>query len=914
MKDQELIHSGTPQLFPGDPHGSGRYREGSGENPYQHGNGGFLGQYYYYKESGEFKNDTEIARAMGYSTTEFRALKTNAKAEKRAADRARAIELMNRQIENSKDGTYNRSEIAREMGIRESSVRNLLNPVLNERSQITKNVADVLKKNVDSKKYIDVGEGVENQLGISQTKLRAAVNSLKDEGYHVETIYVTQLGTGKQTKLKVLVGPDCTWQELAQNKDKIRLINDYSENGGRTFLNIEPPVSVSSDRIQINYDSPKDGVIELRRGVEDISLGNANYAQVRIAVDDSHYLKGMAMYSDHMPDGIDIMFNTNKHPGTPMMSDNKDDPQVLKPLKKNKDNVFGATIKNEEDLIRAQRHYIDENGERKLSAINIVNEEGDWSNWSRNLSAQFLSKQSPALAKKQLEITSTSQADQLDEIKKLTNPVVKQKMLDSFADDCDSKAVHLKAASLPNQASHVILPFPEIRENEIYAPNYSNGETVALIRYPHGGKFEIPILTVNNKNKEARSLLPNSSDAVGINPAVAGKLSGADFDGDTVMVIPVNDKVKIQTSNHPAFKSLQTFDPKESYPGYEGMKRITPHQKQVEMGKTTNLIADMTLKGASPEELTRAVKHSMVIIDAEKHGLNWKQSEKDFGVKQLKEKYQGRSDAGASTLITRAKSESRPYDRKEITNTKIMTPEQLKAWNEGKKVYVETGKTWTDKDGKVHRRLTKSTQMMEVDDAFELATGGTVMESIYATHANKLKAMANDARKESRSIKGSIYNPEAKKVYAPQVASLDAKLNMAMKNKPLERQAQLVANKTVQTQMRSNPDMSKDEVKRLKNQALAGARYKVGKTPYTIDITEKEWSAIQAGAISKTKLSKIIDNADMDQVKKYATPRTGPVMTKAKVARAKALINAGYTQAEVAEQLGVSPTTLAKSL
>ena len=37
---------------------------------------------------------------------------------------------------------------------------------------------------------------------------------------------------------------------------------------------------------------------------------------------------------------------------------------------------------------------------------------------------------------------------------------------------------------------------PSMKENEVYAPNYKNGEQVALIRYPHAGTFEIPILTV----------------------------------------------------------------------------------------------------------------------------------------------------------------------------------------------------------------------------------------------------------------------------------------------------------------------------------------------------------------------------------------------------------------------------------
>lgn len=917
--NDELMHYGTPQHFVNDPNGSGRYRKGVGEHAHQRDQS-LMGQYFYYKKSGEFANDTEIAKAIGISTTELRKIKSINKDEQRAADRARALEIINKQEANG--GKRNLSEVARIMygdPKKESTVRNLLNDALNERAQITYNVAQMLKDNVDKKKYIDVGKGVENQLGISSEKLGNAIKSLSDQGYHIEKIKVEQVGTGKLTTMNILVGPDCTWAEVNKNRDKIRLINEFSEDNGRTLLNIEPPVSVDSKRIQINYESPKDGVIELRRGVDDISLGGADYAQVRIAVDGTHYLKGMAMYSDKMPPGIDIMFNTNKHPGTPMMSDNKDDPQVLKMLKTNKENVFGATIKNEEQLHLAQRYYIDEKGNRKQSAINIVNEEGDWEKWSKTLSSQFLSKQSITLAKRQLEVTQATERAELETIKSLTNPVVKQKLLDTFADDCDSKAVHLKAASLPRQASHVILPIPSLKESEVYAPNYNDGENVVLIRYPHGGKFEIPQLTVNNKSKEARSVLKQAPDAIGINPKVAGKLSGADFDGDTVLVIPVNNRVKVQVDNRSAFKELQQFDPKESYPGYKGMKKMTEQYKQNQMGIVSNLITDMTLKGADPDEIVRAVKHSMVVIDAPKHGLNWKLSEKENGIQQLKNKYQSHEadePGGAATLISRAKSETRILERKELTNPSRMTPEQLADWNAGKKVYVETGKSYVDKKtGETVYRKTKSTKMYEAKDANDLvSTPGTQMERVYAQHANILKGMADEARRESRNVRGSTYNPEARKIYQKEYESLEAKVDTYMRNKPLERQAQLIANKTIAVQEAANPDMSKDEKKRLKQQALAGARNKVGKKPYTIDITPREWDAIQSGAISKSMQKDIIDGANIDQVKKYATPKQQKTMTSANIAKARALLAAGHTQAEVAKQLGVSVSTISKNV
>ena len=902
-----LMHVGTPHEGM-TPH-SGRYPFGSGENGHQRDTS-FLYRVEEYKKAG-ITDEKKLVEALGLkSTTEFRDLYSNARAADRAAKVAYAQHLRD-------DEHLGNSAIGEKMGLSESTVRSLLNPSIKERADITKNTAQMLKENVDKNKYIDVGVGVENQLGISQTKLRAAVKSLESQGYHVETIYVEQLGTGKQTTLKVLVGPGTTKADVNKNRDKISLLTEYSEDNGRSYLNLEKPVNIDSKRIQINYESPKDGVIELRRGVPDISLGNADYAQVRIAVDGTHYLKGMAMYSDKMPPGIDIMFNTNK-------SSEKGKLEVMKELKKDKDNPFGATIKVDEDqLSLAQRHYIDENGKRQLSAINIVNEEGDWANWSKSLSSQFLSKQSPVMAKKQLDLAYANQYDEFNTIKNLTNPVIKKKLMDQFAEDCDSKAVHLKAAGLPRQASHVILPFPNMKANEIYAPNYRDGERVVLVRYPHGGKFEIPELTVNNNNREAKKLLGKAPDAVGINPSVAGRLSGADFDGDTVLVIPVNRKVKVDTKDPNTskyLKELQDFDPKLRYPGYDGMKVMTSRQRGIEMGRVSNLITDMTLQKASEEEIARAVKHSMVVIDAEKHKLNWKQSEQDNQIRALMKKYQGSAQGGASTLISRTSSEYRVPDRKEKRESQ-MTPDELKRYYEGEKIWQETGKTYYDKKtGEIKGSVIKSTKGYEAKDAFTLTSGGskenpgTVIESVYATHANKMKALANTARKESRAIDMPKVNSSAKKAYSEEVSSLNAKWNEYMKQKPLERQAQLIANKTVAAKRASNPDMDNDAAKRLRAQALDAARHRVGKDPYTINITDKEWEAIQSGAVSSTRLSQIVDGADIDVVKQRAMPKNNRGLTASQKSRIKAMYSTGYTQREIADKLGISLSTVSDVL
>lgn len=857
---------------------SGRYPWGSGENPYQRYDS-FLGYVDELRSQG--LSEVEIARGLGMTTSELRSRKSIAKAEKRAADAAEAWRL--------KEKGYSNVAIGERMGINESSVRNLLKPSLQERNNVTKATADMLKNSVEEKGYIDVGVGIENHLGISRTKLKTAIAQLEDEGYTVHYVPVEQLGTGKKTTIMVLAKPGTTYSEVYRNRDQIKLITDYTEDGGRSYLGLEPIRNINGKRVLIRYaedgGTKKDGVIELRRGVDDISLGDSKYAQVRIGVNGTHYLKGMAMYGEDFPDGVDIIFNTNKKKGTPP-------DEVMKSMKDDPDNPFGATVR--------QRHYIDADGKRQLSALNIVNEEGDWGKWSKTLSSQMLSKQSPSLAKKQLDLAYDLKKEQYDEIMSLTNPAVKKKLLDSFADDCDSSSVHLKAAALPRQSSHVILPFPDMKENEIYAPNYRNGEKVVLIRYPHGGKFEIPELTVNNKQPTANRLIKNAKDAVGINSKVAERLSGADFDGDTVLVIP-NNKGSIKTSS--PLKGLKDFDPKEAYPAYEGMPRISSRTKQMKMGDVSNLITDMTIKGATPDELARAVRHSMVVIDSEKHNLNYKQSYIDNGIADLKKKYQGSERAGASTLISRASSPTRVSTRKESIDPKT-----------GKKVYTYTNETYVDSKGRTVRRTVKSTKMAEAEDARSLSSG-TRMEEIYASHANKLKALANQARKASANTQYTPYSPSAKKTYEKEVKSLNAKLNLALQNKPLERQAQLLANKVVSAKRQANPDMTAEEVKKIKAQALNEARNRTGAKKQNIVITKDEWNAIQSGAISTNKLTQILDNADLDTVKKLATPKTNKTgLSNAKLAQAKAMLSRGYTQAEVADALGISTSTLSKAL
>lgn len=874
----ELYHYGIKRR-------SGRYPWGSGKKSSRNASD-FLSTIDVLEKDGF--NEKQIAEYFGLQTKQLRAYKSNAHNEVRAAKAAMALRL--------KDKGYSNSEIGRRMGINESSVRSLLDPAISMRKNAATNTAEMLEKEIASKKYIDVGGGVENQIGVSRNTLDNAVEQLRAKGYTYHYLKVEQLGTGKFTSIKVLAAPEVTYKEVKDNQSKVTSPGFYSEDLGQTVVGIKPPSSISSKRILVNYGdqggADKDGVIELRRGVKDLDLGAARYAQVRVAVDGTHYLKGMAMYSDDIPKGYDVIFNTNKNSSTPKMD-------VFKKMKDDPENPFGATIR--------QKTYIGKDGKEHLSALNIVNEEGDWNTWKKTLSSQMLSKQSTSLAKKQLKLAYDIKKEEFDEICSLKNPVIKKTLLDKFADNCDSSAVHLKAAGLPRQASKVILPFPEMKDSEIYAPSYRNGEKVVLIRYPHGGTFEIPELIVNNKsNKKAKGLIGNAQDAVGINPRVAERLSGADFDGDTVLVIPVG-KVKIKTSA--PLKGLKNFDPKVAYPGYPGMpkpgEKGSGFDKQGKMGDISNLITDMTIKGAPADDIAAAVRHSMVVIDAEKHNLNWRQSYLDNGIANLKAKYQGASNAGASTLISRAKGDKRVPKRKDGYK---VDPET------GKKIFTETGETY-EKNGKQVVRLQKSSKMYETEDAYSLSSG-TAMENVYADHANKLKALANSARKTSLTTKPIPYSPEAKAKYRQEVDSLNAKLNIALKNRPLERKAQLLANERVKLVRQNNPDMDKDDIKKLKNQALTQARLQTGasKKARLVDITDREWEAIQSGAISTNKLSQIIQNSDLDILKQRSMPRESKGISDAKRARAKMLESNGYTLAEIADSLGVSTSTISKVL
>ena len=873
---------------------SGRYPWGSGKDGYQRTKS-FLGAIKELEDQG--LSPIDVAKAFGMNTRELREQKSIANASAKAAEYAMADRL--------KAKGYSNVAIGERLGRGESYVRTLFDADARNRALVVTNTAALLRNAVDEKGLIDIGVGTEYYLGVHNTKLRTSVAMLKNEGYEVHTIEVPQPGDpGKYTTMKVLAPPGTTKHDVYTNKADIQMVTDYTINGGRSVLGVEPVKSLSSDRILVRYKETgganKDGTIELRPGVEDLSLGGKHYAQVRVAVDDTHFMKGMALYNPDMPAGVDVIYNTSR---------SKVDGNPLKPMG-NPDNPFGASIR--------QKHYVDSNGQLQLSPINVVGykegagEEGYWNTWKRNLSSQILSKQTPALARQQLDLDFAIRKEQYDEIMSLTNPTIKQLMLEDFASECDAASAHLKAAAMPRQRSQVLLPFNTLKDNEVYAPNFNDGERVVLIRHPHAGAFEIPELIVNNRNKEAIAAIGKSpEDAVGVNAKVASRMSGADFDGDAVLVIP-SKPGGIKTAS--PLKGLETFEPHVQYKGFKGMKALSEDATQREMGIVSNLITDMTIKGASHDEIARAVRHSMVVIDAEKHKLNYKLSYTDNGIDELKARYQ---EGGASTIISRAKSKVRlPHREPGVYVTDPVTGKQTRMYVDpatGEKLYRETGKTYTKKDGTVVERMTKTTRMAEAKDARELSSG-TVVENIYAGYANNLKSLGNTARLDALNTKSIPYNPAARKTFSDSVAKLQAELRQAYKNAPLERKALLAANATIQATLRSNPGMSKKDIKRMKAQAKAEARLRYGARKHKIVITDRDWLAIQSGAISQSSLRAILRNTDAKLLRERAMPKTKKLMSTQRVVRAKTMLSRGYTRAEIAQSLGVSVSTLDRAL
>lgn len=878
LEDMYLEHKGTPHQG-SIPH-SGRYKYGSGETPYQRAKT-WQEKVAKYRRDG--LNDTDIAYKLGVSTSDFRARNSAASQEVRR-ERMSMIQTL-------ADKGLTSTEIARETGIPEATVRMNLDKKVQHNLSRMEGIKSDLSKLVDKHEYIDIGKGAAENMGVTPNQLKRAVDQLKETGdFYTHSVYVKSITNDQHWVEHKVLTRDPDKISTSQNRDKITAINVYKDDNGITKLGLKPIEHISSKKVHIRYDedggTDKDGVIQIRPGAKGLDMGNSKYAQVRISVDGTHYLKGMAVYGDpkEFPKGTDIIYNSNKKRGTPPE-------KVFKPLRTKHDsdeidwdNPFGATIKP-----NGQKGY-----------INKVNEEGDWNTWSRTLSSQFLSKQPTALVRERINDTYSSLQKEYNELNSLTNPVVKKALMRDFVEGLDTKRQKLKLIGVSGMRGHVLLPVSGMKANEIYAPNYKDGDKVVLVRYPHAGIFELPELTVNNKlGKGVAKFMQNAKDAVGIDSSVAQKLSGADFDGDTVMVIP-NNSGKIKTAR--SLKELKNFDPKDYYSPDPNIIKRDEHgdwpSKGRQMGEVSNLITDMTLKKASQSEIARAVKHSMVVIDTEKHNLDYKRSERENGIKELKKKYMthldvidGKVKGGGSTLISRSKTKVR------------IRKEDIEADPELKEIVTK---------GNPRAKINNVTKVPVVDlvkDAKTLGSGTTI-ENMYGDYINALTKMRDKGRYDIDKIPNMNISKEAKVKYKDQVNSLMAKYEEAVKNAPRERQAQLIAEKTIAE--KRIPDMQSDQLKKLKQQALAAARMRTGADGKNtrIIIDDDEWEAIQSGAISTDRLNNILNYADTDRVRKLATPRNNETIPLAKVGRIKTMLGKGYSYSEIAEATGVSVSTI----
>ena len=1015
LAEQDIQHVGTDHDNPGayTHTGSGRHHYGSGENPYQR-SFDFMNEIKKYKAMGY--DDKAIADVMGYSQSEFRKQRSAASNDVKFYNYSEFKKMY-------ESGTYtNRTEIANKLGVSASTIDNFVKKYEagqeEHQSALTATrdllMEELAKYSNEPVAMIDVGEQTERYMGTTQTTKNNALKLLENDGYIVKSIQVAQVSNSKnkttvqllckvndEKALRDAVGKE-TDEDLAldravaryayANLDSIKPISDCLVKAEGTYQTqkFQTPVSVDWSRVKIGYaDDPddgtanlaKDGTMLLRRSCADLTMTDASsnnfvhYGQVRIAVGGTHYCKGMALYGDDdkFPPGVDIIFYTNK-------TSSKTPQEVLKKMKKDadgnidKDNPFGAELKTKTGYgsgtegAKGQRYYLDENGNRKLSAVNILKEEGDWNEYKKNLSAQFLSKQSLELVENRLGAKVNELKSQYDEINKIENPTVRKKFLEDFAEQCDSDAVHLNAAAFSGQLTQVLLPVPSMRTHkdasghdvadEVYAPNFPNGHKIALIRFPHAGTFEIPVLTVNNNNPDAKAMLGRCQDAVGLPKAALDQLSGADTDGDTVVCIDVTNlrSQGLDITSEAYWDELREFEPKADAPFVSGVTVIakdytggfkengqpkssegstmTKKERGQQMGLCTNLIMDMTLltgdKAPTHDEMVRAVKYSMIVIDAYKHGLDWRTASEELNMKELYTKYASTSRGGGTTLITRASGSARVENVNEyayVTGSDGKTTRMSIDPNTGEKLYSKTGETYVDrKTGETKVSTTEITKLerawMEGKDATSLLSSfGNDKETAYATFANTLHAMGNEARKQIVNTEDQA-KPSTALVqqYSAEIASLNEKIKVAQMNSPKERLAQAYASAAVKAKLEANPAIKDDAdaLKKVKNYALNNARARTGADGKgtRIQITSKEYEAINAGAVGTTALAKILAKADKETLTSMALGDSGGAITEAQkaavLARWRPDDETGPTQQMIADQMGISVSSVNK--
>ncbi len=197
---------------------SGRYPWNSGGKQTQSAvNKSFLG--YINEMRAQGLTPTQIAKGVGVSTTELRAATTIAKNEQKQSNIAMALSL--------KDKGYSNVAAAERMGVPESTFRSLIAPGAKDRADVLTTTAEMLKGEVDAKRFVDVGSGVETQLGMSKERLAAAVAILEEQGYSKQPVKIRQVATGKDTEFKVLVPPGVTQREAWETDTTFNKSNSF---------------------------------------------------------------------------------------------------------------------------------------------------------------------------------------------------------------------------------------------------------------------------------------------------------------------------------------------------------------------------------------------------------------------------------------------------------------------------------------------------------------------------------------------------------------------------------------------------------------------------------------------------------------------------------------------------------------
>ena len=1013
----DIRHIGTDYEHPGayTHTGSGRYHHGEGENPHQHD---YDPEYEFAQMKHRGASEEEILKAMGLSTTEYRKLVKELKSKDMTARHEDVVKLS----EMGLGATAIAKELSKRYGyeISEGTIRGDLKRIAaGEKVRVTKLEAtkkiliDTLNEHTEDGKpytFVDVGEGSEKYINVSQVLKDGAVSAIARENTDVfeHVIQVAQVNNSQQkTTVKFLVkvnDPSLTEGKsetevkkaaaayLHQHYDEMAPITSSvigaAEGVPSSVRKVEYPVSISHERVMIGYsDDPvngddnlaKDGTMIIRPSAKDLTMtdcdtqtGVTHYAQVRIAVDDSHYCKGMAMYGreDQFPPGVDVIFYTNK-------TSNKSWDKVLKEFKKtkdengnivvDKDNPFGADLK-----ATGQRYYYDENGEKKMSAVNVLREEGDWNEYRKSLSAQFLSKQNLAFARNQLNTSIDNAKTQFDEIAAVKNAQVRNKLLEDFAESCDAKAIDLSAAATTGQLTQVLLPCPSLKSTtynddgsikeygHVYAPNYPDGHKLAIIRYPHANICEIPVLIVNNSNPEGKTQIGRGLDAIGLPKSALDQLSGADTDGDTGTCIDVTklEELGLHVDTTKYFDELIGFDSKAAAPmtdvtvlnknwnarsdGTSG-KTMSKRDRGLQMGRITNCISNMQkATGVTRDEMVRAMKYSMIVIDAYKHNLDWKGAEQEYGIKEIYDKYSS-GDKKAIWTVSKASTQGglETQDFKYESYTKADGTEGQK------KVYIntETGEKYWSYTGREYEKLKedpttgkktgtgemvkatqKSTGMEDAwrrgEDATALVSAyNTPMEQEYAKYSNAMHDIANQARKMMvNNTETVVATAEVKAQYVNEVASLKAKLEVAQQNAPKERLAQMYAQAALKSWKANNPEDAKDsdmlKKKRTYFQNQARARTGANGSGTRVKISAKEYEAINAGAVPKNTVTDVLKRCDKNTLNKQAVPHDESAVSDFAIAMVKQWASQDpstrISQELLAKQIDISVSTVSQ--